>query len=408
MKRQVIVVGAGPAGSTAAFYLAKAGVDVLLVDKETWPRNKICGDAYLPSLNGIFQEMGIFEEMEREVAAASNKMNMVDPHENLTQYTLDPCWIIPRRIGDDIIRRGALRAGVDFIDNFEVKELIIRRGIVKGVRAWYNNQEISVEADTVIVADGSHSTLSRQLGLFVEDAKLCKYGARGYFDNVEELEPNTVNQIFLPATLPGYEHSPAYIWVNQLYGEEKKACVGICIPEYLFQKLDMSFDEIYEFWVNNTKYGQKFLKNATVINPLTGWRLPGCTSLNKCYAAGAICVGDSINMPEAASHYGITPAMFASRVIGQLLPDILKKGDFSEEAFSVFQGSIDEVIGPDYKFSAFMKEELTGNAERLPDFFTFSKELPNYPHATYNEAVMAYMTQKLGIDLTQALPKLSQ
>ncbi|MDL2217705.1 FAD-dependent monooxygenase [Christensenellaceae bacterium OttesenSCG-928-M15] len=408
MKRQAIVVGAGPSGSTAAFYLAKAGVDVLLVDKETWPRNKICGDAYLPTLNSIFHDMGIFEELENEVAAACNKMYTVDPFENMTQYTLDPSWLIPRRIGDDIIRRGALRAGVDFIENFEVKELIIRRGVVKGIRAWYNNQEISMEADAVVIADGAHSTLTRQLGLFVEDPIITKYVARGYFDNVENIEPNTVNQLFLPASLPGYEHTPAYIWVNQLYGQEKQACLGICIPEYLFQKMDMSFDEIYQFWVNNTKYGQYYMKNATVIKPLAGWRLPGCNSLNKCYAAGAVCVGDCINMPEGASHYGITPGMFAAKVIGEVLPGILENGDFSEEAFSVFQGAIDEVIGGDYKFSNFLKHELIGNQERLLDFFAFSKEIPNYPNVSYNEAVMMYMTQKLGFDLSQGLPKLSQ
>ena len=160
MKRQVIIVGAGPAGSTAAFYLAKAGLDVLLVDKETWPRNKICGDAYLPSLNPIFKEMGIYEEMEKEVCADCTHMNLVDPYENEYHFTLDSCWLIPRRIGDDIIRRGALRAGADFIENFEVKELIIRRGVVKGIRAWYNGQLVEMESDLVIVADGSHSTLS--------------------------------------------------------------------------------------------------------------------------------------------------------------------------------------------------------------------------------------------------------
>ncbi len=46
-KRTVLIVGAGPGGSTAAFYLAHAGVDVLFVDKETWPRDKVCGGVYL-------------------------------------------------------------------------------------------------------------------------------------------------------------------------------------------------------------------------------------------------------------------------------------------------------------------------------------------------------------------------
>lgn len=408
MKRQVIVVGAGPAGSTAAFYLAKQGIDVLLVDKETWPRNKVCGDAYLPVLNEMFKEMEIFEEMEKEVYATCRETFVIDPHENAFRFTLDPSWLIPRRIGDDLIRRAAVNAGADFIDNFEVKELIKKRGIVKGIRAWYNNQIVEMNADIVIVADGSHSTLSRQLGLFVEDPKLVKYGARGYYDNVEGLEDGLVYQIYLPAALPGYVHSPAYIWLNQMYGEPKKACVGICVPEYLFQNIDMTFDEIFEFWCRKTEYGQKFMKNATVIKPLTGWRLPGCKSLNKCYAAGAICVGDSINMPECASHYGVTPAMFGAQAIAEKIPEVLAKGDFSEEAFSIFQTVMQEKVGGDYMFSTFMKEQLMDDEKRLNDFFAFSQSLPGYPNLSYNECVMTYMVQKLGFDLSKGLPKLSQ
>lgn len=87
------------------------------MDKETWPRNKVCGDTYLPALNGILEDMGIMEEMASEVAAECIGMNMIAPYENVTQFSLDPSWLIPRRIGDDIIRRAAVRAGADFKKN---------------------------------------------------------------------------------------------------------------------------------------------------------------------------------------------------------------------------------------------------------------------------------------------------
>ena len=59
IKRTALVVGAGPGGSTAAYYLAKNGVDVLFVDKETWPRDKICGGVYVPALYPMLKEMGV-------------------------------------------------------------------------------------------------------------------------------------------------------------------------------------------------------------------------------------------------------------------------------------------------------------------------------------------------------------
>jgi len=63
MKRQAIVVGAGPAGATAAFYLARAGVDVVLLDKESWPRDKPCGDGLRAPIWHIYKDMGVWDEV---------------------------------------------------------------------------------------------------------------------------------------------------------------------------------------------------------------------------------------------------------------------------------------------------------------------------------------------------------
>ena len=84
MKRQVVIVGAGPGGSTAAFYLAKMGIDVLLLDKETFPREKICGDAYVASLfPNFFDEMGISDELIEHAAAPLLEINYMIRQRNL-------------------------------------------------------------------------------------------------------------------------------------------------------------------------------------------------------------------------------------------------------------------------------------------------------------------------------------
>lgn len=86
MKRQVVVIGAGPGGSSAAFYLAKKGLDVLLVDKETFPREKVCGDAYQSSLYPIFKEMGIYEEMEQNIEINVKKIRQFGPGEEEVEF----------------------------------------------------------------------------------------------------------------------------------------------------------------------------------------------------------------------------------------------------------------------------------------------------------------------------------
>jgi flavin-dependent dehydrogenase len=160
MKRQVIVVGAGPTGSAAAFYCVKHGLDVLLIDKETWPRDKVCGDGWLPSLTPILTEMGVYEEMKAQnTVSGGDDFFLASPDGTVVEYSMGghtnpdgpSTLIVPRRIGDDIVRRAAVRAGAEFIENFEATELIIRRGKVCGIRGYNHNVFTEIEADAVIV-----------------------------------------------------------------------------------------------------------------------------------------------------------------------------------------------------------------------------------------------------------------
>ena len=153
IKRTALVVGAGPGGSTAAYYLAKLGVDVLFVDKETWPRDKICGGVYVPALYPILKEMGCYDEMMKYQACSITDFRLIDRDEDYVDMKTEPAMIATRRYTDDQIRRAAIRMGADFMENYEATSLIIRKGVVKGVHGLYHNQEMDIEADVVVIAN---------------------------------------------------------------------------------------------------------------------------------------------------------------------------------------------------------------------------------------------------------------
>ena len=115
IKRNVLVVGAGPGGSTAAYYLAKLGVDVLFVDKETWPRDKICGGVYVPALYPMLKEMGAYDEMMKYQACSITDFRLIDRDEDYVDMKTEPAMIATRRFTDDQIRRAAIRMGADFM-----------------------------------------------------------------------------------------------------------------------------------------------------------------------------------------------------------------------------------------------------------------------------------------------------
>ena len=402
MKRQVVVVGAGPTGSTAAFYLAKAGLDVLLVDQEVWPRDKVCGDAYMPGLFPIFEEMGIMEEMEREVACEVNSLRIYDPEGERTDYTAPPFILVPRRIGDDIIRRGAINGGVDFLDNFCVTSLIREGNRITGINANHNNVDVSIEADVVIIANGSHSLLAREVGVFAEDnPKMWMYAARGYFNNVENMVPGQAVQIYIPSSLPNYVHCANYIWVTPLYEGNtggKVASVGCVINEYALRELNMTHDEVFEYWINETESGQYYMKNATVAKPMVGCRLPSCSTLTQVAFPGAVVLGDAANMPDKASQYGIDPGMYAAQELASILPDYIKAKDYTQAAVDAVQGALEARLNPTYAFNTIYMDQIMDNPDHLKRFFEYSRKQEVYP-AGYAECIFGFLTEELGIPL---------
>ena len=172
------------------------------------------------------------------------------------------------------------------------------------------------------------------------------------------------------------------------------------IHERSLRQIGLSMEELFEFWATKTVEGPKYMKNAKLIDEIKGWRLPSCPKVNKCYAAGALAIGDAISGPEAAFIYGVTPAMFGGQVVGEVLPELLEKGDFTEEAFSVFQSKLEETLNPSYEASNVFKEKLLSHPEHVKGMNEYAKTLSGYPDLIFQEVVGMYFVEKLGIDLS--------
>jgi len=123
----VCIVGAGPAGSTCAFYLAEQGVKVLLLEKERFPRDKLCGDAVCSPAHAHLRRMGVLQEIEAEGLGNWARVGgMVSPRGigyigNSTDSARPPMVIAIRRIVLDAkMARAAVRAGVELVEDFPV------------------------------------------------------------------------------------------------------------------------------------------------------------------------------------------------------------------------------------------------------------------------------------------------
>ncbi len=149
----MLVVGAGPAGSACAATLAGAGVKVLLVDAQAFPRDKVCGDGLIPDALAALRRLGVFDEVMRHahrvehVACTGPRGGRVEVAGTLA--------VLPRRTLDHILCRAAERAGATFCAPLRFEAPLLEAGRVTGARLSAGSASFSVRARWVVLATGA-------------------------------------------------------------------------------------------------------------------------------------------------------------------------------------------------------------------------------------------------------------
>ena len=149
----VLVVGAGPAGSACAQRLASAGCDVVLADQSNFPRDKVCGDGLIPDAHAAFRRLGVHDE----VAAAALKVShvrCVGPRGGMVDVA-GKLSVLPRKVLDHILVRAAERAGARLLTPWRFESPIVEDGRVVGARFKVADAVQEVRARWVVLATGA-------------------------------------------------------------------------------------------------------------------------------------------------------------------------------------------------------------------------------------------------------------
>jgi flavin-dependent dehydrogenase len=169
----VVVVGAGPAGSSLAARLAGEGRRVVLLDERSFPRSKPCGDCLSPGATPLLEELGVLEELTQETAAHLDGWRLRAPGGARFEgrFGRDASGAplrglaLPRRQLDAALLRAAARAGADVREGIRVVDLDWREGRVAGVLVRRSDgREAAIPARLVAGADGLRSTVARRMG----------------------------------------------------------------------------------------------------------------------------------------------------------------------------------------------------------------------------------------------------
>jgi geranylgeranyl reductase family protein len=322
IEREVIVVGAGPAGSTCASYLSRAGIDVLLLDAEKWPCDKPCGDSQAEVTMSHVRELGGFDEVKK-VGYPNKGLLLTSPsHEKCCLPASGERFTTPRRIFDNIIKDLAIRHGAEFLEECWVYDVIKEDGFVKGVKAKYQGEYVEFRSKLVIGADGAHSKVAKAIGQFPDDPASVAVVGRCYFEYVPMEGYLEIH--FDKNVLPGY------VWIFPS-GKDPVTNVGLGFNAELYLKEQMkgrTLEDFLQIFIENNPHGER-LKNARKIGPWKGWRIPSGPQAMDNYASGVMLIGDAGSMVLPLTGEGIGPAMETAKMAADTAMEALVAGDFS-------------------------------------------------------------------------------
>lgn len=205
----VCIVGAGPAGSTAAYLIARQGLSVALIDRARFPRDKTCGDGITPRGARVLERIGALERVAgRGFACRGVDIRGPGTGGTTVEFTIGfgagrssgpaDLIVLPRLALDDLLLQHALTAGPSYFD--ETKVVAIQSGPTHA--RVMTDTALTIDAATVILATGAESQLLRACGLLAQKPAV-EHAARVYYDGVEGLTDRVV-LFFDGVDLPGY------------------------------------------------------------------------------------------------------------------------------------------------------------------------------------------------------------
>ena len=326
---QVIVVGGGPAGASTASALARHGVDVLVLDRASFPRDKVCAEYLSPQAARVLSEMGVLDEIERARPAHLSGMRVRSPNGTVVDGSFaanhgfrgfrDSGLAIRRTILDDIVLRGARSAGARVLESTRVTDLERDAGgrvtgvatLVDGAAGWHR-------ANYVIGADGLRSVVGRRLGLVRTSSVWPRRIALvAHYRNVRDV------------TSFGEMHVDREGYFGIVDVGLGVMNVAVVVPQGRSREIGAGRADFLERWVADRPYLAERFVGSERITPVraTG---PFASVSKRAWAPGAALVGDAADFFDPFTGEGIYAALRGGELLAPFIAEALASGPDKE------------------------------------------------------------------------------
>ncbi|CAM2983094.1 geranylgeranyl reductase family protein [Streptomyces albus] len=322
----VIVVGAGPAGSATAYHLARSGLDVLLLEKTAFPREKVCGDGLTPRAVKQLVAMGI--DISEEAGWLRNKgLRIIGGGQRLQlewpELASFPDYGLVRKRDDfdEQLARQAEKAGARLYERCNVSEPVVdaRTGRITGVHAKLGEEKtpVTFHAPVVVAADGNSTRLSLKMGLHRREDRPMGVAVRTYFTSPRHDDDYLESWLELwDRRGPQDRLLPGYGWIFGMGDGTSNVGLGVLNTSASFKDLD--WREVLKAWCASMPADWGYVpENMT--GPIRGAALPMAFNRQPHYTRGLLLVGDAGGLVNPFNGEGIAYAMESGAVAAETI-----------------------------------------------------------------------------------------
>lgn len=323
----VIIVGAGPSGSACAISLANAGLQVALVDKATFPRDKTCGDALgidvINQLGLISPDLAAkFKALENKSPSYGIKIFSADSsciaiplmYKNVKQCG----YVIPRMDFDNFLFQYAKECpGIHCFENCTIEKI---EQVADGITV--KSKDLLLKASMLVGSDGAHSVVAKQLNNAVVDKEHYSAGLRVYYDGISGFhKDNLIELHFFDDVVPGY------FWLFPL--ANGRANVGIGMLSSVIAEKNINIKEVLQKIITTKPFIKERFSNAKALETVKGYGLPLGSKRRPISGERFVLTGDAASLIDPFTGEGIANAIRSGRIAAKHVINCTQAADFS-------------------------------------------------------------------------------